>query len=111
MTLHLIPEPEENASELLRDLTANDTGTGAFSRAQQDGARIWTDRPVNNVLEQDHRSSDGSTRVSHFRSFWGAWRHRRLRGDSYDPQRPGVSAVGAKVGLLHHFIGMFGMEA
>ena len=25
MTLHLIPEPEEKASELLRDLTANDT--------------------------------------------------------------------------------------
>src|SRR5271157_3959291 len=25
-TLHLIPEPEEKASELLRDLTANDTG-------------------------------------------------------------------------------------
>jgi len=24
MTLHLIPEPEEKASELLRDLTAND---------------------------------------------------------------------------------------
>jgi hypothetical protein len=26
MTLYLIPEPEEKASELLRDLTANDTG-------------------------------------------------------------------------------------
>ena len=25
MTLHLIPEPEEKASELLRDLTANDS--------------------------------------------------------------------------------------
>jgi hypothetical protein len=25
MTLHLIPEPEEKASELLHDLTANDT--------------------------------------------------------------------------------------
>ena len=25
MTLHLIPEPEEKASELLRDLIANDT--------------------------------------------------------------------------------------
>jgi hypothetical protein len=24
MTLHLIPEPEEKASELIRDLTAND---------------------------------------------------------------------------------------
>ena len=29
MALHLIPEPEEKASELLRDLAANDRGTGA----------------------------------------------------------------------------------
>ncbi len=28
MTLHLIPEPEEKASELLRDLTANDSRIG-----------------------------------------------------------------------------------
>jgi len=29
ISLHLIPEPEEKASELLRDLTANHSGTGA----------------------------------------------------------------------------------
>jgi hypothetical protein len=28
MTLHLIPEPEEKASELLRDLNANDSSRG-----------------------------------------------------------------------------------
>jgi len=35
MTLHLIPEPEEKASELLRDLTANDVC--AFGRAEFGG--------------------------------------------------------------------------
>ncbi len=30
MTLHLIPEPEEKGSELLRDLTANDNGANRW---------------------------------------------------------------------------------
>ena len=52
-------------------------------------------RPVpylNNVLEQDHRAIKRRINASqHFRSFWGSLaHHRRLRGDSYDPQRPGV---------------------
>jgi transposase, IS6 family len=56
-------------------------------------------RPVpylNNVLEQDHRAIKRRVNASqHFRSFWGAWRTKsRLRGDSYDSQRPGVLECG-----------------
>src|SRR5258708_33065567 len=75
-------------------------------------------RPVpylNNVLEQDHRAIKRRINASqHFRSFWGAW--RTIAGyEAVHMIRKGQacwSAVGAKVGLLHHFIvGMFGMEA
>jgi hypothetical protein len=52
-------------------------------------------RPVpylNNVLEQDHRAIKRRVNASqHFRSFLGCLAYdRRLRSDSYDPQRPGV---------------------
>jgi transposase-like protein len=52
-------------------------------------------RPVpylNNVLEQDHRTIKRRVNASqHFRSFWAAWRTKsRLRGDSYNSQRPSL---------------------
>jgi hypothetical protein len=55
-------------------------------------------RPVqylNNVLEQDHPAIKRRVRASqHFRSFLGSLAYDlRMRGDSYDPQRPSV--VGA----------------
>ena len=75
-------------------------------------------RPVqylNNVLEQDHRAIKRRGRASqHFRSFWGAWRTiRRLRSDSYDPQRSGVLECGGCEGRSAaplHFRSMRGDE-
>jgi hypothetical protein len=60
-------------------------------------------RPVpylNNVLEQDHRAIKRRVNASqHLRSFWGGLPHdRRLRSDSYDPQRPSVLECGRREG-------------
>ena len=69
----------------------------AIVRLKAEGAldRNCRQRPVpylNNVLEQDHRAIERRVNASqHFRSFWGCLAYdRRLRGDPYDPQRPGV---------------------
>jgi hypothetical protein len=42
MTLHLIPEPEEKASELLRDLTANDTFHDSRRSADREPIGPWS---------------------------------------------------------------------
>jgi hypothetical protein len=39
MTLHLIPEPEEKASELLHDLIANDSHN--FSQGRPAAYSVW----------------------------------------------------------------------
>jgi hypothetical protein len=56
-------------------------------------------RPVqylNNVLEQDHPAIKRRVRASqHFRSFLGSLAYDlRIRGDSYDPQRPSALECG-----------------
>jgi hypothetical protein len=55
-------------------------------------------RPVqylNNVLAQDHRADQAGPRESAFSLLLGSLAHdRRLRSDSYDPQRPGVLECG-----------------
>ena len=55
-------------------------------------------RPVqylNNVLEQDHRAIKRRIRPATFPFVLGRLAHnRRLRGDSYDPQRPSVLECG-----------------
>jgi hypothetical protein len=47
MTLHLIPEPEEKASELLRDLIANDNGVTGRSVATLESKAAGCDNSMN----------------------------------------------------------------
>ena len=81
-------------------------------------AEDYRHRPVpylnNHARAGPPRHQAAGQRQSAFPLLLGSLAHgRRLRGDSYDSQRPSVRKCGgAKVSLLHHFIvDMFGIEA